>query len=272
MGMKTKTVATDVNDAADYIVDRLQSADTPISVLKLHKLLYYVQAWHLAFYKTPAFDSSFQAWVHGPVSRKVYDRFKDTKSMYSLVTLKDINDKDFDRRIPQSLRQHINVTLEAYGGYGDTQLEQLTHREEPWIEARRGCAPNERCETAIINTTMQRYYGARIPAALPDPHRHGAGGRYHARGRGEATAMTANNHPRRDRRPRYIVVRTQAAWIVANRWLPRDHTIGEPAIYIEIAMFSDAIFGENSHAVALARWRTLIQAAFHRAEAVDARG
>jgi uncharacterized phage-associated protein len=36
-----------------------------LNVLKLHKILYYCQAWSLAFGRGPLFPgSNFQAWVH----------------------------------------------------------------------------------------------------------------------------------------------------------------------------------------------------------------
>ncbi len=70
---------------------RLTEDGTYLNVLKLHKLLYYCQAWSLAFGRGPLFpQNSFQAWVHGPVSRAIYDRFVQTKAMYSPVGLADV--------------------------------------------------------------------------------------------------------------------------------------------------------------------------------------
>ncbi|MCI7457609.1 Panacea domain-containing protein [Actinomyces urogenitalis] len=42
------------------------------SPLKLHKLCYYAQAWHLAITNEPLFRSDMQAWRYGPVSTAVY--------------------------------------------------------------------------------------------------------------------------------------------------------------------------------------------------------
>ena len=48
----------------------------PMSHLKLQKLLFYCQAYHLAYFKEPLFDEDFEAWVHGPVCRIIYDSLK----------------------------------------------------------------------------------------------------------------------------------------------------------------------------------------------------
>jgi len=38
---------------------------------------------------------------------------------------------------------HINSILEVYAALSSTQLERLTHHEDPWIEARTGRRPSE---------------------------------------------------------------------------------------------------------------------------------
>jgi uncharacterized phage-associated protein len=154
--------AADLQDVCDYIIWKINEGDARLNVLKLHKLLYYVQAWHLAFGRGRCFDASFQAWVHGPVCRPIYDRFKDNKSMYSPVRSRDIS-KEFDPdELPKKVRRHIDRVLEGYAEFTDDQLEEMTHRERPWIEAREGYDAKERCENAISDSTMASYYGARL--------------------------------------------------------------------------------------------------------------
>ena len=84
----------DVNIIADYIIMRLTSDEDDRGMdlinLKLQKLLYYVQAWFLGIEGKRFLNTSFEAWVHGPVSRDVFDRFKDSKNLYSQITVKDI--------------------------------------------------------------------------------------------------------------------------------------------------------------------------------------
>ena len=41
-----------------------------MSHLKLQKLLYYVQAFHLAYFDSPLVDDEFEAWLHGQFQEK----------------------------------------------------------------------------------------------------------------------------------------------------------------------------------------------------------
>lgn len=154
-----------IHDACDYIIVKLTEGDGYLNVLKLHKLLYYCQAWSLAFGRGPLFpENNFQAWVHGPVSRTVYDRFVQTKAMYSPVVMADARPGFDPLAIADDDRAKIDAVLEVYAPLSGDQLEEMTHREEPWIEARAGVPPSARCETIIRNDTMERYYAARIKA------------------------------------------------------------------------------------------------------------
>ncbi len=46
-----------------------------VSNLKLQKLLYYSQGFHLALFNRPLFEEDILAWEHGPVVREVYRRY-----------------------------------------------------------------------------------------------------------------------------------------------------------------------------------------------------
>ena len=76
-----------VNDVVDYIILRVNADEQNVLInLKLQKLLFYTQAWHLAIHSDRLFDGEFQAWVHGPVNREIYDRFVGQgKSLYSEI-------------------------------------------------------------------------------------------------------------------------------------------------------------------------------------------
>ena len=47
---------------------------------------------------------------------------------------------------------------ETYGDKTGNALEALTHRELPWIEARRGYDEDERCTVVISPESMKQYY------------------------------------------------------------------------------------------------------------------
>lgn len=148
-----------INDITDYVIRRLTS-DEEVSLihLKLQKLLYYIQAWSLGIENRIMFDGKFQAWVHGPVNRTIYNRFQD-KSLYGFIGVDDILNRDV--YISRQDADFIDYILDNYAGYTGTQLERMTHDELPWQEARRGYSPAEKCTIEISEHTMQFYYAKR---------------------------------------------------------------------------------------------------------------
>jgi uncharacterized phage-associated protein len=151
----------DINDVCDYSIVKLCEGAVPLNVLKLHKILYYTQAWSLAFERGRLFDEDFQAWVHGPVSRQIYDRFRDQKTMYSYLSRFDAQNFN-PANLREDERAHIDAVLEVYAPYTGDQLEELTHREQPWINARINVPAFSRSENLIADEDMRSFYKQRL--------------------------------------------------------------------------------------------------------------
>lgn len=136
-----------------YVLKRVGS----INQLKLQKLIFYIQAFHLVFFDGPLVADEFEAWVHGPVSKKIWHHYKDQSYIY-----KDIPVPRGKAGPPKTLSREqvelIDEVLQAYSPLTSYQLEVLTHSEPPWIEARGNCLPEERCENSISRDSMKRYY------------------------------------------------------------------------------------------------------------------
>lgn len=151
-----------LNDACDYIITKVCEEGRPLNLLKLQKLVFYAQAYRLAVDQKRLFDGKFQAWIHGPVSRELYDRFAGAKLMYSAVGMgdrqKDFNPADLD----QDEKDHIDWVLGHFAEYDGNQLEHMTHHEDPWVEARKGVHPAARCENEISEETMKSFYSTRL--------------------------------------------------------------------------------------------------------------
>lgn len=137
----------------------------PMSHLKLQKLLYYCQAYHLAYFGDSLFDSEFQAWVHGPVCREIYDVLKGKSVLYSDIKY---NEEDFDPEI--KLKENISSDqidlideiLESLGKWSGSELENATHSEYPWIKARGTLAPNQNCSEIILKQDMLDFYKSEV--------------------------------------------------------------------------------------------------------------
>lgn len=150
------------DDACDYIIVKTTEGGARLSLLKLQKLMYYAQAWHLTFFGRPLFEGTFQAWVHGPVSRDLYDRFSATKGLYDDVTLSDIRPAFMGVVLDAQEQLHIDTVLEVYAKFSGTQLEELTHREEPWLLTRGNLHPSQRSEAVIPHDLMKSYYSRQL--------------------------------------------------------------------------------------------------------------
>jgi len=136
---------------ADYFIWLANETGSYLSNLKLQKLVYYAQAWYLAIYEQPLFDEDFEAWIHGPVIPALYQKYK---SFGWKPILKDIEPPPFSQEIQDFLKE----LTEVYFGSDAFELEQMTHREDPWIKAR-GNLPLDVPSNAIISKeSMRNYY------------------------------------------------------------------------------------------------------------------
>ena len=135
---------------ARYIIRFFQEAGDPISNLKLQKLLYYCQGWHLAVRGTPLFTDRLEAWVHGPVQPGVYGAYKHNR--WSAIT-EDVA----EAVLSADEKSIVDEVLSVYGADSGYELELRTHNESPWIEARGG-VPNDQESTALISTQSMTAY------------------------------------------------------------------------------------------------------------------
>lgn len=142
-----------IHDVCDLILLRQGS----ISLVRIQTLLYYTQAWHLALRGRPLFPGRFQAWVHGPISREIFDRFRDRTRLGSAGP-EDIREGFDPTRFPQDQTGFVDTVLETYTGLDGIQLSEMARREPPWLTARTGYGPPERCEVEIDEALMGSYY------------------------------------------------------------------------------------------------------------------
>lgn len=136
---------------ANFFILKASADEDVLTQLKLQKLLYYAQAWHMVFLGRPIIDEQFQAWAHGPVLRSIWGRFPH--GLNPTMTQVQCNGT-----LPNDSIEVLNSVWSAYGFLNAKALEELTHQEDPWIEARAGCEPEERSENIINLETMRRFY------------------------------------------------------------------------------------------------------------------
>lgn len=142
-----------VHDVAAAILDRRGT----MSSMKLQKLVYYAQAWHIVWEDEPLFRARIEAWASGPVVPELYKHHRGEIKVDSWQW----GDSD-------GLLSHesstLNAVLKYYGGKSAFWLSELTHREQPWLDARRGLRPGQRGDRVITHAALGEYYSGLSPA------------------------------------------------------------------------------------------------------------
>lgn len=138
-------------DVAKWITESLGE----VTSMKLQKLMYYSQAWHMVWVEEPLFEDDFQAWANGPVLPNLYSlhrgMFKVSPELFTEADSSNLSARQ---------KECIGKVLEFYGDKTAQWLSNLTHQEEPWLSAR-GDLPIGSVSTAIIpKAAMHEYYSS----------------------------------------------------------------------------------------------------------------
>ena len=116
---------------------------------KLHKLLYYCQAHHLAVFDEPLFSETISAWDMGPVVGALWYEEKQG----------DLSAPHPRRAMDEAQLNTIGYVLSRYGALTGQDLENLTHSEQPWQLADSGRRPGESARIKL--EWIKHYFRAR---------------------------------------------------------------------------------------------------------------
>jgi uncharacterized phage-associated protein len=150
LGAEGDAMTVSAHDVAAYILDRM----TSMSSMKLQKLVYYSQAWHLVWDDEPLFHENIQAWANGPV---VYELFDQHRGNFSVSKPWPVGDTT---ALSKSQMQTIDIICDHYGKLSGQELSALTHSEDPWLLTRRSLGSTQRSAQVIPLDRMERFYTA----------------------------------------------------------------------------------------------------------------
>lgn len=125
-----KITAKDIAEVFVKLSD-VDSGDV-LTNLKLQKLVYYAQGFHLAVFEKPLFEDNIVAWEHGPVVESLYHELK--KFGAKQVQLDDPLPNKLNKD-QLSLLAEINS---VFGQFSAWKLRDMTHNESPWLTTPRG--------------------------------------------------------------------------------------------------------------------------------------
>ena len=136
-------------DIANKIISKtdLEHGDT-ISNLKLQKMMYYQQGFHLAYFGTPLFDEDIVAWQYGPVVPTVYKEYKSFESN-SISTFKE------PISLSEDEEELFNNVYDEYNQFSAVALMKMTHEESPWRTTDINSVISQEKMTAFFKTQIE---------------------------------------------------------------------------------------------------------------------
>lgn len=143
-------MAATVYDVAEFILESVG----PISAMKLQKLVYYSQAWSLAWDEVPLFEEEIEAWANGPVVRDLFEIHRGKFRVFP----GDFHGNSANLAFEE--KETIAQVIEFYGNKSPQWLSDLTHSEAPWIDARAGVPDGVRSGNVISKESMLEYYSS----------------------------------------------------------------------------------------------------------------
>lgn len=148
-------------NVADYLLCKVdKSKGDSITPLRLQKLVYYCQAWHLAYFQKPLFKEDIQAWAHGPVVPRLY-RHHAKNYMHDAIDTSAASPSPL-ATVSDDSRLLIDKVWDKYNNLSGSALEELTHQESPWKKAYGDITPGGRCNVVISHKAMQDFYSKQI--------------------------------------------------------------------------------------------------------------
>jgi len=142
---------TKINTVIRYLLNQCED----ITPLALQKALYYIQGFYYAFYQTFLFPEDCQAWVHGPVYRDIYSRYRD----YRFDPIE--RPVDFDTNVFSSGEIAVfDSVINHLCCYSGKVLESFTHNESPWLKTRGNLPAKASSERTIDKELIGEYFSA----------------------------------------------------------------------------------------------------------------
>jgi uncharacterized phage-associated protein len=145
--MPAKAPLANVDDVAAALIEQLGQMDA----MKLQKLLYYAQGWHLAITDRRLFAEPVEAWRDGPVVSSVFQQHRGLRRIYAWPS-------GDPKRLTEEDRQLIDLVCTSYGHLSGDDLSRLTHTEAPWLGAREGLKPEDRSSKRIPDNALKAYF------------------------------------------------------------------------------------------------------------------
>lgn len=123
-----------------------------LTAMQLQKLLYYVQAWHVAITDEALFPEQIKAWADGPVVPQVWHSRKEPATRSASQQVAD------PVALDELASNLIDIVLSTYGSMSGDELSALTHTELPWCDARGDLSADAASSAPISTDAMAKFF------------------------------------------------------------------------------------------------------------------
>jgi putative zinc finger/helix-turn-helix YgiT family protein len=138
-----------IENVVNYLIKECKD----VTPLALQKLLYYAQSFNKTFNEEFLYASDCEAWVHGPVYRNIYEKYRHYS--YNPIELVE-NSVDFN--LEENEKELLDSIIVNFGCYSGSILEKMTHIETPWRITRKGLKENELSNRIINKELIAEYF------------------------------------------------------------------------------------------------------------------
>ena len=150
-----------VTDVARFFIDVAQKQEENycgdlMTDLRLQKLLYFAQGWHLARFGKPLFSNAIKAWTFGPVVPEIYQLYKENGrrgiTEETPISLSAFTEDEYALLLD---------VMREYDSYSTFALVELTHAaDSPWARTPQS--------STIPQNTIQSYFAGKKPLSSFD--------------------------------------------------------------------------------------------------------
>ncbi len=131
--------------------DQFRFGGEKLTNMKLQKLMYYAQGYHLAAFGEKLFDDDIESWMYGPVVPSVYD-------YYAKYEANPLPSEECGLKMTKATENLFNYVYNFFRNFSAIGLMNRTHTESPWLEA----LPHNR-GTKISDKSIKTYFEDRLP-------------------------------------------------------------------------------------------------------------
>ncbi len=153
---------------ANYFLDLAHQKGQVLTLMKLLKLVYYANGWHLAIKGQPLIEEPVEAWPYGPVIASIYHEFKEfgdqeltrfAANRSPEEIKRDPSTKPWIKAEDEYTKCLLHKIWDVYGCYSGTQLSNLTHQQgTPWDRTWNGREDSSTNSCKINNKLLKDYF------------------------------------------------------------------------------------------------------------------